>query len=350
MKDKVIIVTVYNSENCGSFLQAFAMMQTLTQLGYDVAFYKRDTKDSSHGKKRRLIAIKNSLIHGQIKSAYYLAKRWYDFERAQKCFKICEYGDSFYNDAQIVVFGSDTIWNFGDDFPYLREHAEILLGNVFKGKRLISYAASIGNTEEDIFQKYALQYGNLSNFTSLMVRDSHTKNVVEKVCKKNATIVCDPTLLVDRKIFVELEKGKVLGKYILIYIFEELSVDIQTEIRSFADSKGCKIFSLMKKRIWCDAFVPSSPSEMVTHFKCAEYIITNTFHGCAFSIIYQKPFAVQNIGKNKVVELLRDYGASNHMFSTSGELADSLSLPPVCKSIISAKSGDSMNNLIKALK
>ena len=64
---------------------------------------------------------------------------------------------------------------------------------------------------------------------------------------------------------------------------------------------------------------------MISYFSAAAAIVTDTFHGTAFSLIYEKPFAVKDAGKNKVSELLERYEESERLFSENTKLPQILS-------------------------
>lgn len=315
---KAIIITVYNSENCGSFLQAYAMMKTLVDLGYEVAFLKRDIIGTSHDLKKRINDVIKQVIHLHLTEAYFNAKRWLDFNFVQKQLPVCEKGDTFYNAAELVVLGSDTIWNFDDS--YFSKHIVRYLGIGISGKRIISYATSIGNTTIDTFHESIKQNGNLDNIHDILVRDKNTKNAVETLTNRQAEIVCDPTLLTHSEIFAPLTFHLREHNYLLLYYFDEPSEDLKNEIISLAREEKIKIISLITKRDWCDIFVPSSPQAMVSYYINAKYIVTNTFHGCALSLLYGKRFAVHDEGKVKVLELMEIYNQSKHIFSDAKDL------------------------------
>lgn len=315
---KAIIITVYNSENCGSFLQAYAMKVTLENLGYEVAFLKREGKGTSHDLKNRLKVVFCQILHLHFGDAYYNAKRWFDFEKVQKTLPVCVKGDAFYNETELVILGSDTIWNFEDS--YFSKNIERYLGVDIVGKKIVSYAASLGNTSKDTFGKAIGQNGKLANLNAILVRDQNTKSAVETLTSRNADVVCDPTLLNSSEIFEPLAYSVKESDYLLLYYFDEPPQDLKNEIISFACKRKLKIISLITRRDWCNVFVPSSPQAMVSYYIKAKYVVTNTFHGCALSLLYGKPFAVHDEGKVKVTELMEGYNKTQHIFSDVEDL------------------------------
>ena len=311
---KILIVTVYNSHNSGSFLQAYALYHVLLDMGHEVAFLKRNIKGSSHDKINVLNNIFRSLLKLRISQACYIFKEWCVYEKLQKRLPIKDMDSVFYNQCECIVIGSDTLWNF--DSSYFRNNAANYLGSIFRGKRVITYAVSAGNTQMANFQKIISKYAGLSKIERVLVRDEHTKQLVELSTEYNATIVSDPTLIVAKSVFEIFCKTPVVSNpYILLYFSGRLPKDLIEEIKCIAKEYNLEIVSMPSKRSWCQKSLYSSPQNMVTYYSHAKYVITDTFHGTAFSMIYEKPFAVFDEGKNKVKELLLQYGEESRLFS-----------------------------------
>ena len=314
LNKKILINTVYNSENCGSFLQAWSLYRVLEQRGYEVAFLKRELKHSSHSFGLHLLNASKDIIKLRFSHAYAVIKEWFIFNKLQKQFKIVSYNSPFFRDASLQIIGSDTLWNFESD--YFRSKADTYLGYAFSPKPSITYAVSVANTPEELFAKTTRAYKDEMCIKKYLVRDLHTANLVRAVFNKEATIVCDPTMLLAPSDFEILEKSKPeIDNYLLIYCFGNLET-MKEAIISYAKKKGLKTVSLLSKRDWCDYSVEENPQLMVTYYRYATCIVSNTFHGTALSIIYEKPFAVIDEGKIKVKELLQMYRHEERLIST----------------------------------
>lgn len=320
---KILIVTVYNSHNSGSFLQAYAMMSVLKKMGNNVKFLKRNTRGSSHDIRKVAKSVLFSLLKFNIGQSFYIIREWFVYDKLQKQFPVVNRNSSFYNETDCVVLGSDTIWNL--DSKVLRTQASLYFGRDFLGKHVISYAASAANSKIEVFRNVVTKQGGLSNLEFIMVRDEHTKSLVEQTTNKKAYLVTDPTLIATRDDFESL-KYEIKNKkpYVLLYCFGEFSAELILEIQSNARELGCDVISMPINRSWCNSSVMSSPQNMISYFDKAEAVITDTFHGTAFSLIYEKPFAVYDAGKNKVRELLKLYGEENRLFTTPERLKNIL--------------------------
>lgn len=323
---KALIVTVYNSENCGSFLQAIAMQTILQKKGFDVSFYHRSTKGTSRSFYKFLRSACNFLLHLKFKELSFLIKQRIAFSKAGKMLRIAKSDSRFFSEAEVVVLGSDTIWCF--TAPYFKNNASRYLGATFTDKKVISYAASAGNTPKELFSEVVSECGGLNHISTCLVRDDHTKSLVA-LFDQDSEIVVDPTLLLFREDYRKMiTKKPPEGKYLLLYFFGTVGPELREEIRKIAEQKGLKIVSLLKHRAWCDQSVPADPFEVLRYYENASYVITNTFHGCAFSLIFESNFAVHNEGKIKVLDVLNRYGEAKRLFSDPKEIGNIFSAPP----------------------
>lgn len=314
----IIIVTLYNSHNSGSYLQAYSLYRILSNQGHVVKFLKRHTK-GAHAMSHVIRKMVRSSLKFQFLEAWNNFVKWFVFERALKKLPIVELNSKFYKTADYIILGSDTIWNF--DSKYFSNNVSLYLGNTFKDKKIISYAASAANTQLVKFKSVVDQNGGFSNIKTILVRDTHTKKLVEDSYGRTASLVVDPTLLATSSIFLPFIKGNKVNKpYMLLYYFGDLPKDLKQEVLSYSINKGVSIVSMPVHRPWCNHSVISTPQNMVSYFYNAESILTNTFHGTAFSLIYEKPFAVHDLGKNKVEDLLNVYGELDRLSKDPKEL------------------------------
>jgi len=345
--DKIVVATVYNSENCGSFLQAYAMQKTLANMGYKVGFYKRDTKGTSHDFFSRSSKVLKLFLRGHLKESYGIIHRWFVFEKLIKRFETCSKYDAFYKDSSFVLLGSDTIWNFSSE--YFRSNASVFLGAEFSDKQVFSYAASVDNTSPELFCSVSKSIGGL-NLRRYLVRDQLSKRCLEYSDIRNVSIVCDPSLLLGIEEYNELVSPiKVLSPFILLYYFGKVPEDIIKEIIAFAKKNHLKIVSLLYERPWCDVCTNVDPRDMISYYKRASYVFTNTFHGCAFAINFNIPFAAHDVGKNKVTELLSIYNCSERLFIHPSDIEGILSKAIDTTNDVTRERKNSISCLKKAL-
>ncbi len=323
---KAIIVTVYNSHNAGSFLQAFALQTVLRKSGIETAFLKRQDA-GSHDFIKLIKVVILQLLQFKIEKAFQYIKTWIVYEKiVEKELSICDKNSNFYKEASLVVLGSDTIWNF--DNKYFACNASTYIGKDFSDKKVFSYAASVANSSIVSVKRIIMDNGGIDHLSSVLVRDSYTKNIMENITSKEIKIVTDPTLLLNKDDYLALYNNpKCNFDYLLLYYFNDISEELKIEIRNYANLNHLKIISMPFHRSWCDYNFYSSPQLMVSYFLHAKAVLTNTFHGCALSLIFEKPFAVHNENKNKISDFLSIYGESYRLFSNSSEMIKVLSIP-----------------------
>lgn len=301
---KICIVTVYNSENCGSVLQAYALGKKLTCMGHSVCYLYREKKGTGASTIKVSLVILKSLIKGNVENArlkWLFHKKCSNDEKEFNTVGLHEIGD-----ADAIILGSDTIWQLNNQ--YFNSRFSRFWGLDFAGKTVISYAPSINDTRESLFVNNSMVSNALEKMSAISVRDVYSKQILEKCSKKQIQIVCDPTMLLSISDYHEVQRECPLDTdFILIYAFRDFcSPEDINEIKQYAQKRHCKLVSFGVARKWCDISVPFDTFAMPAYYEKASYIITNTFHGNVFSLIYSKVFINFSTSK-KVLELLRQF-------------------------------------------
>ena len=304
---KIGIVTVYCSENSGSFLQAYALSQALKKQGHEVVFVHHSFPDHAASYKNYLIILAKTALKGMFTGLKRLKDRRAAFKQA-----IAEHLRTAkeYDDVDCFVLGSDVIWDLKK--PFFSNHRKLFWGTQFEGKKVISYAASVGFAKEEDLDDDFVRTA-LDNMAYIAVRDIFTKNLLQPYTSKAMEIVCDPTYLLNREDFEAIAKPVDLEKFIFIYCYGKLLPAEKSEIQEFARKKGLKTVTYGNLNEWCDISLPYDPVQFLSLYAKADYIITNTFHGTVFATIYEKQFAVLKNDKPKVVDVLQMCSLSDKM-------------------------------------
>lgn len=262
---KIGICTLHFANNFGAILQALSLQEVLKEMGHEVEFIKlKDFKPTA--------TAENVELFNESKKSLNIAKELYNSEN-----------DKY--DA--IIIGSDELWNIKNDSF---EHLEEYFGYNFNAERIASYAPSAnGVTGEELKEFYDGKV-DFSKFTNLSARDVMTQKLIKDVSGIDATLVLDPTLLIESfekftKYPDENEKD-----YIVIYGYE-FSDEEKKKIMDFANSKNKKVYSLGFEKEWCKS-LKLDIFEFLGYMKNADYCITNTFHGLLFSMILEKEFVV----------------------------------------------------------
>lgn len=297
------IITVYNSENCGSFFQAYALSKTLKECGANVKFLRREGICISHSGMSLMIDLLKSVALRNPGNIPLIRKRYRAFERAQRVFETSK--DP--NGSDIVVIGSDVIWDFKS--PYFRRNKDRYTGQCTESG-IVFYAPSAGNSGHEQFANGELAGLNRSNVIAVSARDLKTREAVRKCLNREAALVCDPTLLLKKDDYVKMAGNweKKPGMRILLYYFGKVPECARQNIIRFSKETGAKLISFGCSRKWCDESVAADPYAFLAWYKDCTYVITNTYHGVLFSVIFEKQFISYAKDKYKVSEFLEKYG------------------------------------------
>lgn len=308
------IVTVYNSENCGSFLQAYALYRTLQKNNHEVVFIRQNFKDHSVSTRNRLKMLVKTALRGNFSGVKRLKQKHFAFVDACKKLKIVDK----YDDVSCFILGSDVIWDI--TVPFFLNHYPFFWGTQFKNKKTISYAASLGSADETDVKNTSFISIALNNINTISVRDETSRCSLIPFCEKNIQVVCDPTYLLERKEYNSIAKPVNLDKFIFLYFYGEMSDKNKVAIQTISQNEGLKIITFGNFNSWCDQNLAYDPMLFLSIYDKAEYIITNTFHGTVFATIYEKKFAVINNEKPKIIDVLKMCGLSNKMTQASDDI------------------------------
>lgn len=296
----IYIVTVYKSYNYGSILQARMLYRILANYNTDIVFL--DSKSRTYLDKNRFKDVLRAVLKEKnIRKACFLLGGIKQIILAWKQMRSTTTITN--NTNNIIVLGSDEIWNVNRaECRY-----DVFFGANCKGK-IFSYAPSVNNTTREQFAEYP-PTSNIDFYSAISVRDLYSKTVVSGVTDKDVSVVLDPTLLFDYQIYAE-EKiiKKINTHYIALYVFEpKLTSEEICAIQKFAQARNLKLISLGKWIDWCDESIPAIDGNPFLYYKGAEFVITNTFHGTAFAINFEKEFITFTRNNRKVKELIETF-------------------------------------------
>lgn len=322
MKDIAILTKYYKNYNYGGVLQGYALKKILEEKGYTIDIISYDVNKNPNpiyksiyeqSKQYGIKSATNKIIEKSVGKFKFLIKDILN-DRIIKFEDFMQYDTKEYNDSNIEVLnneynvfisGSDQIWN-----P--NAVRKLYLQNfVKKGKKKISYAASIGRnnlskTESNILIPY------LKKFDYLSVREKTAKELLKKFIDSKIEVVLDPTLLLEKEQWNEISSEPVHNKpYALFYFFSN-SKKIRKKIINFCKLKNLDLVMIPyanQQFNFNDSKGPGirinniGPKEFISAIKNAEYIFTDSFHGTAFSIIYEKQFFVFERNKKEHVSM-----------------------------------------------
>lgn len=181
-----------------------------------------------------------------------------------------------------------------------------------------SYAASVG---ENVFsEEQRKEYRKLlQDFAGISVREESGQAMVKEVADREAEITLDPTLLLPKEEWEQLcGENKVKGKYLLVYQLG-FSKQLISAVKKVASLTGLKVVYIpfpLGGFVKSKLSVSIGPQEWLTLFNNAEYVISDSFHGIIFSILFNKKFlaVVDGQHKNKrAISLLNKLGLQSRI-------------------------------------
>jgi len=296
---KIGVVTVYKAENCGSFLQAWAMQTVLQEMGHEVYFIPY--RDLFRRKIMKPFQLLLHCVKGKFSIAKYLVERGRLFQISQKKLKVCR----DMSQMDICVFGSDTIWNF--EVGIFKCKTSFFLG-VGMNCPKIAYAVSASSTTKKTFYSVDGIEDAIQDFSAIGVRDAHTQDILS-ACEAcgSLTLVLDPTLLLDQERYLGNSKLELPKRFVFVYYFGKMSEDLYSQLKNFCSENELEIVRMGAPDQKFPINVTNAPEDFISCFRQAEFVLTNTYHGCIFSILFHKRFATDGYSKMKVEDLLRSF-------------------------------------------
>ncbi len=307
---KIGIITFHWATNYGAVLQAFALQEYLKEKGHVVEII--DYKPSRVvylrfiGNIRRLsfVEIVREFKINRFRKQYLNLSA----ERFKNSAALIKAG----NDYDVFICGSDQIWN--ESFTLCAEGGPTLsyfIDFVKDDKPRIAYAASFG-TDKLSPKVVELITPELRKFKSISVRENTGVEILRKI-NIESTLVLDPTLLLDSEVFKVLIAGvKTEKEYKLFSHIININQLTAENIRSFI----CENYFKQEK----NNQYAGEPIEVLEWLLCireAQLVITNSYHGVIFSIIYHTPFIVVPVEgsnmNNRIATLLCGLGLENRI-------------------------------------
>ena len=304
---KIGILTYHNAVNYGAVLQAFALQESLGKIENVESFvidYHSPAVDSqykfigykeSSSLKKFLLSNVTALLRLKKKKAFA------EFVSSKlRCTKrvLCVSDDEL-EDIDTVVVGSDQVWNPSCS----KGDKSYLLSNVSSQIKKISYAASMGSSDkiEEFDSKYGVDYHKfLKEFDAISCREKDASDYLTKELSLECEAVIDPVLLLERRDWIDFLEDSCAGKeeqgsYIFVYNLGNFPT-LLSLVKKLSNRTGHKVVVINKDakgEYLYRKFRSRSnvgPREFLCLLKNASYVVSDSFHATAFSILLEKRF------------------------------------------------------------
>ena len=288
---KIAIVTFQRTCNYGAALQCYALKKKLE---------KKNNEVSVIDYRNEHIEKEYKIFKGSVKDIVFLKNNLKNIRNFKKFNKKLNFSKEYYEVNEfkkntekfdIYITGSDQVWN-----PDITGGLDDVYSLNFRNNaKRVSYAASIGideipNNLKSIYKE------KLSNLDLISVREENAKNELENIIQnKKINVVLDPTLLLTKDDWKELAGDrKIKDKYLLVYSLKEDERLIKLA-NDMAKKTNLRIVHFRKSNKKYKENNPINlstvgPDDFVNAIMYADIVLTNSFHGTAFSIVLNKDF------------------------------------------------------------
>ena len=322
---KVEIITLHRVTNFGSMLQTYATQEAIERIGFHaevldfvpegMSFFRANWPKNGGSAWKKLIKLPALLavniveyldVHRFLRKYIHLSPK-----------KYCRYNDILSNlpIADAYLSGSDQVWNTQNNNPP-DDLKAYYLGFVPEGKKRIAYAGSFGKNsftleEEKVIRQFLTKYDFIS------VREDDGLKILQRFGFSDGVHVVDPTLLLsgeEWKKFVSAKKAPEPG-YVFVYNLNRNKL-IKDIAKAIAEDKGLRIinfadtFDFIKG---ADNRFGNTAEDFINHIANAEYVVTDSFHGTAFSINLNRQVVVVKAPRynSRIESILRLTGLIN---------------------------------------
>lgn len=337
---KVGIMSMQRIANYGSFLQAYGLKSMLQDIGCAVEFV------DYHPGKTLIPAYGGTGLTRKISKVIDVLKYRAPLKEKMRYIKYKKnYAANYYPylgidekmnyepELDTLIIGSDEVFNCVQNNTNVGFSPE-LFGEGNRSKKLITYAASFGNTTTKKLEQYNVSEQVkkwLNNFDAISVRDSNSGVVVETLTGKKPEYNLDPVLAYD---FIgkckEIPSSVPDSNYMILYGYSgRFSREECKIIRTYAKVNNLKVFCIGGVQDACDKFIDCDPFQVIAYFQHAHCVVTDTFHGTILSIITHRQFVsfVRNSGygnSEKLVDLLNRLQLSSRIIHNTDSITSLL--------------------------
>jgi len=331
---KILIVTHPLANNYGGLLQAYALQKTLEGLGHE-PWVLNVSHESKRTRTLRFFRNVGYTILGRFyvtekdkqelsRNMTYFAQTYIKPQtpilKTKKVIKTYVKQQKF--DA--VIVGSDQVWR-----PKYLKNIDHYFLDFTKGLELkrFSYAASFGVDYWEYSQEQTMRCKELlANFDAVSVREDSGISLCKQYFGRDAVQVLDPTLLLEKEYYIDLVRKELESEIrgsLFCYILDN-SDKTRNMTDKVSEDTGYQPYYCMPEEVAYSKMTESNKckflyppvTQWIKSIMDAQLVLTDSFHGCVFSIIFNKPFWViinTDRGASRFASLLKLFGLENRI-------------------------------------
>lgn len=336
---RIGIITIHRLVNFGTALQAYALQRYLQKTTvHQVEIIDYVFPNSFHKKPKTIIkrmrGYARLMLDYLFEKKHKYKKNFRRFQNKYFCLsaehyptvKSLEKNPPIYD---IYITGSDQVWNT----KTVNNDANFYLCFASKGKPKISFSACFSNTALESKYKSSVKE-RLSDYKFIGVRENSAVDIIKDLHIPQEIIVrntCDPTLLLSKEDYSAISaesdlsiKGKYILVYILMYAFDPYPA-LGEVLKHVQEQTSLPIIVIGDRRFKYDGkykFIKGiGPADFLFLFEHASYVVTSSFHGTMFSLIYRKPFTAisPDAGDSRINDVLEVIGLTDNLVHNNEE-------------------------------
>ena len=330
---KAGLITFHSVYNYGANLQALALQTYINREICECEIIDFVPNNVSVGRPRG--------VRGVLSFGKRCAMKCIRSFRPDKAYKMERFQARHYRLSTRTYYGDRDVYANPPQYDLLISGSDQILNTTLSGCsetyylkpwgndiKKISYASSFGR-ENVSESEYLLIRSELGKFAAISARENSGARMLSSELNREIPMVVDPVFLLDRSEWIGLAtKTRENGNYVFAYAMEYSDAMCSVLQRVIAEGKKVLLIcgGESARRLPGEIIKTAGPDEFLSHIANAELVITNSFHGTAFSIIFEKPFiSVAHLTRNARIESILDLiGSSEKMITSAenGELSD----------------------------
>ena len=312
---KIGILTFHRAHNYGAVLQCYALQEVIKSLGYDtnVIDYRtsgmeKDIAVFSISKLLRLLKHP-SQIYGYLRSMPHRLKQSRNYLSFQhKYLNLISAKKGIPQNIDVYLVGSDQVWSYNEEvYTGFFQHSS--------ESRICGYAISANLSLLDNYESDLDRY--MDTFDVVSCREQSICDYLYQKTGKASRLDIDPTLLAPQDIWQPMINSKWSSRnYILLYQVRAKDPNIlKQKAINLAEKNGFELIDLSDNKLPVEDFISA--------FKFAKCVLTSSFHGTVFSLIFERPvyvFRLGDSGDSRYVELLTRIDAESFLFNLNANI------------------------------
>lgn len=322
------ILTYHSGYNYGACLQAYALQTVLTKMGHGSEIINFEPEEfvasremfcrNPKRKKEWIKIITRIPYWGALQKRQKMFDRFtYDILKATPRYKSEKEVEDHASDYECIICGSDQIWNLSKthDAPAANP---IFFLNFPKKQRRISYAASFAGwvKEAPLHENEFMPW--LKQFDAVSVREQDGVEYLRSRGVK-CELTLDPTILLDSTDYDSIATKRLVPEKYIVMFGWNTNGDLISAAKKISKELGLPVYNIIPppRGMFCGIKrkLDVGPCEFLSMIKHAEFVVTNSFHGTAFSTTFEKPYVSVVSGKpdTRMASLLNQLGLSDHL-------------------------------------